>query len=23
MFVYSAKNVIGDVIPHRTCLLTL
>jgi len=23
MFVYSANDVIGDVMPYRTCLLTL
>jgi len=23
MFVYSANDVIGDVMPHRKCLLTL
>jgi len=23
MFVYSANDVIGDVVPHHTCLLTL
>jgi len=23
MFVYSANDVIGDIVPHHTCLLTL
>jgi len=23
MFVYSVNDVIGDVMPYRTCLLTL
>jgi len=23
MFVYSANDIIGDVMPYRTCLLTL
>jgi len=23
VFVYSANDVIGDVMPYRTCLLTL